>query len=111
MELNKDDQTKIDTVAGTISYAIILTPDCDLLQDYIAQRDGGTTVIFGVLMFGAEESSRAKERVRYNSREWNHAVQNEMERFHFLKEIKSDEDLLTRGLPDLVVDFKRYFTL
>jgi hypothetical protein len=107
----EDDPTQVETTAGTLSFAIIFTPDCDLLQDYKSRLARGSHVLFNVLLFGAEEALKAKDRIKFNSKEWGHVVNNEMERFHYMKSIKTDEDKLGQGLPDLVVDFKRYFTL
>jgi hypothetical protein len=58
-----------------------------------------------------EEALVTKDRIKFGRQEWKHVQNNEMERFHYLKSITPNEDVSGQGLPDLVVDFKRYFTL
>jgi hypothetical protein len=107
-----DDPGVLETTSATISHAIIMTPDCDLLQDYKArQRHQPARWLFSTLLFGVEEATDTRARMQYGRQEWKHVTNNEMERFHFLASIKPYDDVLERGLPDLVVDFKRYFTL
>lgn len=111
IEPSKDNPTEVETTVGTLSYAIISTPDCDLLQDYKTRLRQGTSGLFNVLLFGAEEGRSTKDRIKFNSKEWGHVVNNEMDLFHYMKSIRVDEDVRGKGLPDLVVDFRRYFTL
>lgn len=109
---NKDDPEKIDSAFGVLSYVVVATPDCDLLQDFKARRDGKPSGLFNVLMFAVEEALRVKPNSGFsNGREWKHVEQNEIERFHFLGAIASNDDLLRAGTKDLIVDFKKYFTL
>jgi hypothetical protein len=107
---NVDDNAKVDTVEAIISYAIILSPDCDLLQDFVARKNGRVGTLFSVLLFGVEESEQARSRMRYSTREWKHVKQNQLDRFYFLQALQSGS-IVPAGLPDLIVDFKRYFTL
>jgi hypothetical protein len=94
-----------------VYYAIFLTPDCDLLQAFKARRGSAPSHIVDVLLFAVEASQTAKDRLRWSTKEWSHVAQNEVDRFYFLKEIPSREAELPDGIPDLVVDFKKYFTL
>jgi hypothetical protein len=58
-----------------------------------------------------EEASKARERLGYNSNEWRHVQQNGVDRVYFLNAIAPEDDLLKSGIPDSIIDFKRYFTL
>jgi hypothetical protein len=102
---------KINVNLRGLSYAVIATPDCDLLQDFITRRGGTGSSLFSVLLYGMEEASSARSRIGYGRSEWKHVVQNEMDRFYFLEAVSAEHDSLGAGIPDSVVDFKRYFTL
>ena len=52
-----------------------------------------------------------KSRLSWNRKEWDHVTNNEIERFYFLGAVDIETDVMGTGLPDSVVDFKRYFTL
>lgn len=111
IETNKEDSTKVDTTSGKLSYAIIVTPDCDLLQDFKSKNDGKKAALLNVLLFSMEEANQARQRIGYSSNEWKHVKQNVVERVYFLNAIAPDDDLLKLGIPDSVIDFKRYCTL
>lgn len=106
---NKDDKTKVDTFSLNLPYAIIMTPDCDLLQDYNAEET--KRYLNGILIFEMEEAPMAKKRSGYGGSEWKHVTNNEWDRFHFLEAINAECDALKKGIPELVIDFRRYFTL
>lgn len=46
-----------------------------------------------------------------NSAIWRRIEQNKDERYQFLKRITPEQDTLGEGLPELGIDFKRYFTI
>jgi hypothetical protein len=46
-----------------------------------------------------------------NSEKWKRVRQNNEERFHFLQFAPAYEEALEQGLPELIIDFKRYFSL
>jgi hypothetical protein len=110
IEPNSDDPTQLDTAQGKVSYAIIATPDCDLLQAF-KTPGGRSPTLLSVLFFAMEEEAAMKQRVGYGSKEWKHVKQNEIDRFYFIHAVDAQNDLLGLGIPDAVVDFKRYFTL
>jgi hypothetical protein len=91
------------------SYSIILTQDCDLLRDFEAVRDQKSLVLNGVLIYPLEPADDAKPRMRGIS--WQPVTQNINERFHFFAEVPPDRDFLAEGLPALIMDFRRYFTM
>jgi hypothetical protein len=110
-EENKDDPRLADASSYQLSYAIVATPDCDLLQDFKARRSGLPGILFSILLFGAELPDRAKERTGLGKREWKPVLQNQIDQYHYL----DCRGMITENLEDLadglIVDFKRYFTL
>jgi hypothetical protein len=111
MQPSEHDHTKVDTTEGSFSYAVILSPDCDLLQDFISRRDRKSGTLFSVLLFSVENAEQAQARMSYGRQEWKHVKQNEMDRFYFLQGIEGNHAVVPSGIPDLVIDFRRYFTL
>ena len=107
IEQNAENHDMVDTTSAKISYAIIATPDCDLLQYY----KGRSPDLLSILFFAVEEADNTKQRMGYGSKEWKQVKQNQIERFHYINTIPAQYDLALTGIPDIVIDFKRYFTL
>jgi hypothetical protein len=91
-------------------YAIIISQDCDLLWDYEAKIANERRDLNGVLIYETESVAdvRAKlaggdilRRIRRHGEE----------RYHFLSPVNANFDLLGEGLPELIVDFRRFYTL
>jgi hypothetical protein len=87
----------------------VLAQDCDLLRDYEASQAGKISPLNGVLIYELEPSVEAKKHLLGVS--WQPVTQNINERFHFLAAVPAACDALNLGLPDLLLDFRRYFTL
>lgn len=100
-------------------FAIIVTQDCDCEQDYKPRKDNivSNAIIPSILFCEvvAAESLRYRDKgnktVDINSTVWGQVRINKNERYHFLEEIPITEDSLGEGLPELALDFKRYFTI
>jgi hypothetical protein len=105
---NAADASKLDINATKLPYAITITPDCDLLQDFKGGKSGS---LFGVLLFPMEEGAAARKLRGKNTAEWRSISGNHWSQFYFLSAIGPEYDNLGTGLPDLLVDFKRYFTV
>jgi hypothetical protein len=79
--------------------AIIVTQDCDLEQDYRARNSETAddkrlpNILFCQVMPAID------------------ARANKNERYHFFQAVEKTQESLQEGLPELYVDFKRYFTL
>jgi hypothetical protein len=101
----RDGRHIVDTV--TRSFALVVTQDCDLEQDYSSGKR-----VLSVLFCIAQtaEATRASS-PDFKSTGWKRVVQNKEMRFHFLQGPIPAEDNAAEGLPDLVVDFKSYFAL
>lgn len=102
-------------------YAIVASQDCDLDWDYKARYVGienpQDKLIPNILfceMFTAEElKGLGGERAQTikGSNLWNPIRNNKNERYHFLQSADKTEDALNEGMPELGIDFKRYFTI
>jgi len=110
-EKNKEDPTLVDAFSHQLTYAIVSTPDCDLLQDFKARRSGSDGTLFSILFFGAELPDRAKQRAGFGTKEWKFVRQNRMDQFHSLDGDGMSLNNKTELSQGLIVDFKRYFTL
>jgi hypothetical protein len=94
-------------------YAIVMTQDCDLLTDHNQQN---ADILNGVLLYEAQpyaESRAANEKSdkRLSGAEWRRIRENNSERYHFLEGVPPECDLLGQGIPPLIIDFRRHFTL
>jgi hypothetical protein len=94
-------------------YAIVVSQDCDLMQDYFAKRDNlaPDKILPNILFCEATTAQLLRGREDINSNVWRPAVNNKNERYHVLESVPADSDALGVGLPALGVDFKRYFSL
>lgn len=104
-------------------FAVILSQDCDLEQDYYARSKGqeGETEkatqererrkLSCVLFCDAIPVDELRGRID-DGRVWGFASKNKNERYQFLRAVKPEEDAFGRGIPSgLGLDFKRYFSL
>jgi hypothetical protein len=103
-------------------FAIVLSQDCDLEQDWQARQiiTGPSTGLEVLRPIGAplpailfaqvHDARDLKGRVGASNL-WQRVRQNKDERYHFLETILSGDDAMEEGLPELGIDFKRYFTL
>jgi hypothetical protein len=96
-------------------YAIVVTQDCDVIQDFKPRQANITTsdkLIPSVLFCEAVPA----EELRYGGNGikgdiWKRVRQNKDERYQFLEKVLPEDDLLGEGLPELGIDFKRYFSI
>jgi hypothetical protein len=104
----------VELVPVTHLYVIVLSQDCDLGQDFSRRTFGQVENLLDSVLFCA--ATAADDDFRYgilgvNSTEWKKLRENREPRFHFLRSVVQGDDLAATGLPELVVDFKRYFAL
>ncbi len=95
-------------------YAIVVSQDCDLDWDFKArtanERNSGKlipNILFCEVV--TAEDLRGSEGI--NSTLWGNIRTNKNERYQFLQRILPEQEALGLGLPELGVDFKRYFTI
>jgi hypothetical protein len=108
-------QYVFDPVAGegieiVHEHAIILTQDCDLLWDFEARANGNDSDLNGVLVHQVDPAVAALSKLSGSDLR-RRVKQNRDERYHFLEAIQPSADLLRLGMQEMVVDFKKYFTL
>ncbi len=100
-------------------YAIVVTQDCDLEQDYyfrFHERGKDRHKLPSILFC---EVIEAEELVHGNRNETifqvgpirNNFRNNDDYRFHFIQSIPKEYDAFDEGLPELGIEFKRYFTI
>lgn len=105
--------------------AIVLTQDCDLDWDYsaLSRIQGGdwqndeekakleAKRMPAILLCEVHAAKDIRVRKDINSSIWSQIKINKSERYHFFQLIPAEADLLGQGLPELAIDFKRYFTI
>ncbi|HSS77994.1 MAG TPA: hypothetical protein VLV54_14785 [Thermoanaerobaculia bacterium] len=98
-------------------FAIVLSQDCDLDQDWRARqpeaaidKNAERRLLPSILFAQVHEAANLRGRVE-GGEMWRRIKQNKDERYHFLQAITQAEDALDRGLPELGIDFKRYFAI
>jgi hypothetical protein len=92
-------------------YVILLSQDCDLLWDYKDIEKGNPGDLNGILIYEAETVPEIKTKFPAGRDLWSRIVKNSEDRYHYLEETPAELDLVAEGIPALVIDFKRYFTI
>lgn len=97
-------------------YALVVSQDCDLEQDFLARFSGGAGVpperlLPNVLLCVVVTVEELHARTPKGSDIWKRVVGNKDERYHFLQKVDPSEDALGEGLPAMGIDFKRCFTV
>jgi len=104
-------------------HAVILTPDCDLDWDFRERvLDDDFTYEFGrdryinkelptILLCEVMEAAHLKRDASMNREIWKQVHRNRDQRYHFISNIPEEYDYEGKGLPELGIDFKRYFTI
>lgn len=100
-------------------FSIALSQDCDLDQaprtwqgqDPAALRIPNILFCEAHLAAEKEEDVRTGRNTELHSRLLKEIQKNKVERFHFLQKVLSGDDALGEGIGELIIDFKRYFTV
>ena len=92
-------------------YAIVVSQDCDLEQDYEARRDDATRPthhwVPTVLLLEATEVGAVRARI--NQDVIKRIAKHQLERFQLIQACPKEHDARGLGVPELIVDFKRFF--
>jgi len=93
-------------------YVIVLTQDCDLDLDYRARNETvqADKEIPGILFCEVMTAERMFRKVK-GSDLWKRIRGNNDPRYQFLTTVSQNLDAEGTGLPELAIDFKRYFTV
>lgn len=104
------DQPSVEITEILHPYVIIASQDCDLLWDFESRKDNKGAQLNGILLYEAHDALKYRAQVP-GSDIWKRIIQNKDERYHALESAAADFDLKEIGIPDLIVDFKRFFCL
>lgn len=96
-------------------FVIVTSQDCDLNWDYQAAH-GEPSAPYGsqvpnILCCMAIEADKLRQNSQLNSSKWRRVIKDDEERYQIINEVRPEEDAVGSGLPQLGVDFKRYFTV
>lgn len=91
-------------------YAVVAAQDCDLERAHEALGSDDSP-LNGVLLFPASPVPEGRANAGINSKIWAHTKINANERYHVLQAATPEFDLEQKGIPDLLIDFRNYFTL
>lgn len=101
----------------TFVHSVILSQDCDLEQDHRVRFPAGQKpsdkLLSQVLLaelYPAEQIFGIVKTAGGN-KAWDRVRQNNDPRYHFLEGVPFSADRINEGLPELVMDFKRFFTV
>jgi hypothetical protein len=96
-------------------WAIIVSQDCDLDWDFKARQSRDESqqskLLPNILFCMVPTAEELRGRTGINSSLWKRIRTNKDERYHFFQKAEVEDDFLGQGLPELAVDFKRYFTI
>lgn len=101
-------------------FAIVVTQDCDCEQDFKKRQANDLvsdkiipSILFCEVVVAEQLRNRDKDNKvkEINSTVWGQVKINKNERYHFLESVPAELDVLSEGLPELTLDFKRYFTI
>lgn len=98
----------------THPFAIVVSQDCDLDWDFRARSDdppSESKKIPSLLLCEVTTAESLSGRTDINSKLWQRIRINKDERYQFLERVPPERDSEQEGVPELGIDFKRYFTL
>jgi hypothetical protein len=96
--------------AITHDYSVVGSQECDLARDFEAHQEGKASPLDGILLYVA--TSAVDARAVIGGRDiWKPLIQNKNERYHALEGVPIQIDLAQEGLPPLIVDFRRLYTI
>ena len=98
-------------VKVTHPFAVVVSQDCDLDWDFKARQDQGEShkLLPDVLFCEVVEAGTFRGRSDIKSDIWRRIKGNKEERYQYIESVPADLDKSGKGVPDLALDFKRYF--
>jgi hypothetical protein len=91
-------------------FCVVASQECDLARDYEARQDQRESSVKSILLLMAAPVEQARNAVG-PSNIWKRAKQNDDERWHVLEAAGVELDQLSQGVPALVIDFRKFFTV
>ncbi len=110
-----DDEGNFPAEEMVHPYCIVVSQDCDLEQDFnnrfehVNQSKQIPTVL--LCYVSTAEELRDAENSLKGRRDWEIVAGNNNKRYHFFNACTQHFDAVNQGLPELAVDFKRFFTI
>jgi len=104
------EQIAIEVMPIDHHFVILISQDCDLVQDFDA-RAAGDESLLNLFLCDAFPEQEAHARFQNLPDRWQKLKRNQMDRYQFLQAVTPAQDLQGHGLPALVMDFKDSFTL
>ncbi len=95
----------------THPFSIVVSQDCDLKQDFEARQAAKPATLLNVLLCQVATAEELRAIASAGSDIWKRIRQNKDERFQFLQAVPASLDSDNKGLPDLGIDFRRYFSI
>jgi len=92
-------------------FCVVISQDCDLEQDIVKREAGNPGSLPNVLMCMAIQIVDFKNEVPQGSDIWKRVRANSDERFHCIEAVPPNLDAQGKGVTELGMDFKRYFTV
>jgi hypothetical protein len=91
-------------------YCVVGSQECDLARDFEARESKRPSPLDGILLYVA--TSAVDARATIGGRDiWKPLIQNKNERYHALEEVPGPADFAKAGVPPLIVDFRRFYTI
>lgn len=112
---SKNSTASLDSIE--LQYAVVMNQDCDLNSDYLSEQDSngkGSSSIPSILLcpaYPAEQFFKGEHIAEWNLQKMNGKLpdkirkNDELKRYHY---IASDTEL---NIPELVIDFKHFYTI
>lgn len=116
LRANYEELIKGNYVADRIvhPYAIVLSQDCDCIQDHYSRSKGKSlvpTILFGEVHEAGWMRDKSNTETKIDGDIWKSVRQNKNERYQFLEAVPPDVDAQNQGLPELTIDFRRFFSI
>ena len=114
--IQNNEDGMIDVFPVPHELVIVMSQDCDLLQDYNRRQAGEAATLPNILLcdvYPAEAlRTKVEQQDQLGRKDWKKRIaQNQHERFHYLQKVEPGQDLQGQGLTATALDFKIYFTL
>lgn len=110
LDVGKLQENKVVVQPITHPFVVVLSQDCDLLQDFERRQAGKSEdLLSSVFLCPASDVTEFETASKKGRQEKKLIKQNQFPRFHYLRDLPAGDDSLKEGLPELVLDFKRVF--
>lgn len=105
------EQLRVDQIVHP--FALIATQDCDLDWDFRARQEGNSPLqkLVPSVLFIEMQLSTDRLDMGINSDIFRQIKSHQNARYYFFKQVDAKLDALKEGLPELICDFKRIFTI